>query len=290
VLQSGLLTLSPTLHREVLEELADGVVIVDGEGHVVDVNPAARGMVSPGQGGDMAPALEGLLGREWLRDVETRPGCREVAIGGRSYDVRATVVDAGGTGNSRRTVLVFRDITERLQAETELRHVKQEMEHLAHTDALTELPNRRYFMRRLQEEAARLKRNGRDLSVILLDLDHFKEVNDTYGHETGDEVLRGVARIICQCIRGCDVAARLGGEEFALLLPETPLEDACRVGERIRAAIEAHVVTVHPKGSFSITASAGVATAGTGGRWDPLKRADRALYRAKDAGRNAVCS
>ncbi len=285
LLLTGLLELSPTLHREVLEELADGVVILDAGGGVVDANSAARRMF--GGGDNNVDTLAARLRRKGLCAVALHPGSREVVIGGRSYDVRATTIDGGGRLKAR-TALVFRDVTERLEAEAELRRLKQEMEHLAHTDPLTELPNRRYFMRRLQEETGRCQRHGRELSVILLDLDRFKEVNDTYGHETGDQVLRAVAETICACIRESDVVARLGGEEFALLLPETPSGEARAIGGRIRAAIEERTFADPAGGSFGITASAGIATVCRDAP-DPLKLADQALYRAKESGRNTVC-
>ncbi len=285
VLLTGLLELSPTFHREVLEELADGVVILDAGGAVVDVNSAARCML--GAVGGQSDALGARLRQVGLSAEAFHPGSREVVIGGRSYDVRATTINGGGQMQAR-TALVFRDVTERLEAEAELRRLKQEMEHLAHTDPLTDLPNRRYFMRRLQEETGRCQRHGRELSVILMDLDRFKEVNDTYGHETGDHVLSVVAETIRACIRDSDVAARLGGEEFALLLPETASDEARTIGGRIRAAIEARVFAAPAGGTFGITASAGIATVCRDGP-EPLKLADQALYRAKESGRNTVC-
>ncbi len=289
MLPTGMLLIPPALHRAVLEELADGVLVLDSDLYAVDANAAARRMLGVDAVEASADAVELLVGRPLLADV-VASGCRETCVDDRSYEVRATPVHVREEHDSRHTVLVFRDITERLRAERTLQQVKQEMEYLAHTDTLTDVPNRRYFMRRLQEETARCQRSGDELSVVLLDLDHFKDVNDTYGHDTGDRVLRTAADIIRMCIRGGDIAARWGGEEFALLLPQTSIDEARGVAERICTAIAQRVFHGEAAGTFTITASAGIATAGPHGGGDALKLADQALYRAKDAGRNAVCS
>jgi diguanylate cyclase (GGDEF)-like protein len=290
VLHTGLLDVSPTLHREVLEELADGVLILDAGHRVVDANSAAREMLDVGDGSTVESSVARLLDGEQLDRTDDQGVSWEIAIGSHTYDVRATRLDPGSAAKQPKTALVFRDVTERLQAESELRLVKQQMEHLAYTDSLTELPNRRYFMQRLKEETARLRRSASVLSVVVLDLDRFKDVNDTYGHDTGDRVLCVVAGIMKGCSRDCDVAARLGGEEFALLLPDTGPEDARRVAERLRTAIAAHAITHTPGVAFFVTTSAGVATARCTDWNDLLKLADQALYRAKHSGRNAVAS
>lgn len=269
---------SPQLHREVLQNLADPVVILGGDGRVIEMNAAAQAML-------------GAEADTWLRSAFAADSpCRDAVIKGRSYDVRRTQLAGGVERAPPMTAMVFRDVTERLRTEAKLRRMKQEMEYLAHTDPLTELPNRRYFMSRLQDEAARLPDAGGALSVLLVDLDHFKHVNDTYGHEAGDEVLVTVGRLIRDCIRRGDVAARLGGEEFAVLLPDTPPAQAHAVGERIRCAIEGHVVERGDGRPFTVTASAGLATIDAGDGLELLKRADEALYRAKASGRNSVCA
>lgn len=276
LLRARSLEISPHLHREVLQKLADPVVIFAGDGRVIELNEAAEKML-------------GESSRAWLQSAfDTPEPCRDAVINGRSYDVRRTRLGGNNGAAAPMTAMVFRDVTERLRTEAELRRMKQEMEHLAHTDPLTELPNRRYFMSRLQEEAARLSGSGSTLSVVLVDLDYFKQVNDTYGHEAGDEVLVQVGRLIRDSIRRGDVAARLGGEEFAVLLPETAPAQARAIAERIRAAIESYAGE-HCGQPVEITASAGLATIEAGDGFDLLKLADEALYRAKALGRNAVC-
>jgi diguanylate cyclase (GGDEF)-like protein len=157
---------------------------------------------------------------------------------------------------------------------------------LANVDGLTGLYVRRYFDLRVTEEIERARRFGTSFALVMLDLDDFKRLNDTYGHLVGDRALREVAAVAQRQLRGVDLAARYGGEELAFLLPRTSLADAHAVAERIRAAIAAHDF-----GGQTITASLGVAGWTEAGVEDPerlVERADAALYRAKAAGKNRV--
>ena len=146
-------------------------------------------------------------------------------------------------------------------------------------------------MERLEEEAERVSRHGSALSVLLFDLDHFKKVNDTYGHDAGDSVLKGVAAVAEDVKRITDVVARTGGEEFALVLPETGHDGAKKLANRLREAIEEMNVRTATGQQIKITASIGVATVSKIGKNVDvfLRDADLALYRAKDTGRNRVC-
>jgi diguanylate cyclase (GGDEF)-like protein len=162
---------------------------------------------------------------------------------------------------------------------------------LATVDGLTGLYVRRYFDSRLREELARAQRFGSAFTVVLMDLDDFKQLNDTYGHPVGDRVLREIAQVIRRNMRGIDIAARYGGEEFAFILPRTGLVDAHVVAERIRADIADHRVVVSDRAVVRITASMGVAGYPESGDGDPttiVSRADVALYRAKSTGKNRV--
>ncbi len=154
-------------------------------------------------------------------------------------------------------------------------------------DGLTGLLNHNEFYRQLRLEVERSKRYGEPLAVLMLDLDHFKQVNDSHGHPVGDEVLRGTANLLRGLARSCDVAARYGGEEFALILPHTTVAAAHEVAERIRVAAGEQVFE-SAAGSFSIKLSAGVAgyPANTESAEDLLSNADSALYTAKRSGRN----
>ncbi|MEW5929292.1 MAG: GGDEF domain-containing protein [Gemmatimonadota bacterium] len=169
---------------------------------------------------------------------------------------------------------------------------------LSISDPLTGLRNTRYFWERLAEEYARTVRTGEPTSVLVVDLDHFKEVNDRHGHLVGDRVLRETAQAVAAAIRRADtaarvedMAARVGGEEFAILLPDTGLEDAAVVAERVRAEIRERGVPVRDGEAVRITASVGVACAEgelPGGDLALFSAADRAMYRAKCEGRDRV--
>jgi diguanylate cyclase (GGDEF)-like protein len=164
-----------------------------------------------------------------------------------------------------------------------------EMADLAMKDALTGIPNRRYFMMRLDSEWKRYRRYGRPLSLLTLDIDHFKSINDRFGHDVGDEVIVAVAKLCQAKTRDSDVPARIGGEEFAILLLETDLVEARIVAERLRAAIAERPVACRGQ-EIAVTVSVGAAPADETTA-DPavlMKRADEALYAAKRGGRNRV--
>lgn len=162
-----------------------------------------------------------------------------------------------------------------------------ELSRKAVIDGLTELFNHDYFQNLLGQEFDAARRHGRQLAVILMDIDHFKQFNDTWGHQVGDQVLREVARIIKTGCRGEDTAARYGGEEMAVILPMADLKAAEQVGERIRRAVAHHQV-MHNDQPLSVTISVGVAVldGATQDKETLIRRADDALYRAKDEGRN----
>ena len=163
------------------------------------------------------------------------------------------------------------------------------LEELANTDALTGVLNRRQFMALGEAELVRALRHRRPMGLLVLDLDHFKRINDTWGHETGDQALVAVAGAIAHELRAVDAFARMGGEEFAVLLPETPPVEVHRVAERLRATVAA--LHWHPtEAGARLTLSIGTASLEAGDTTvaDVLRRADKALYEAKHAGRNRV--
>ena len=171
-----------------------------------------------------------------------------------------------------------------------LRQSMQSAIEMAGVDALTGLHNRRYFESQFGGLMERAAEKGRNLSLLILDIDHFKAVNDTWGHDAGDAVLRGFATRIRRVVRTIDLVCRLGGEEFVVVMPETPTETAARVAERLRASIEADLFPLDLGGrAIAITASIGLAERGHGQVAAALYRAaDQALYASKQAGRNRV--
>jgi diguanylate cyclase (GGDEF)-like protein len=164
--------------------------------------------------------------------------------------------------------------------------------HAADHDHLTGASSRRAFFRFAEREHARVARTGTDLTVLLFDIDHFKRINDTFGHAAGDQVLVDIVRRTGSVIRQMDVCARVGGEEFAVLLPDAGAEMAARVAQRLRRALERPLAVGAAQAEVSYTVSIGIARLEPGESiGDLLMRADRALYAAKAAGRNtAVCA
>ncbi len=291
VLRFGLLDTIPVLREQVVNQLSDPVVVASHRGIIVDANQAALSM--------FAMPREEVIDRTIAQFMPNWPPSElsvkgsanaEITIGRQIFDVAFSSLDP--SANLSDVVLVFRDVTVRREDERRLRKMQKELERLAHTDSLTGLYNRRIFMQRLEEEVERVRRHGKALSVLIFDLDFFKLVNDTYGHDTGDVVLVAVARLANEAKRMSDVAARLGGEEFALLLPETDQQGAVQLAQRLRSAIEKNLYLSTSGTAVKVTASIGVATATA--EADEIEKllsiADRQLYRAKNNGRNRVCS
>lgn len=197
----------------------------------------------------------------------------------------ATAVEAFGAALaqiSERTAELEREVAERQAAQAQLLE-------LATTDSLTGLRNRRHFMATASQEFERARRYQTPLSLLMLDADHFKSINDRYGHPVGDEALKTLAEHGRRQLREIDLFARLGGEEFAILLPQTDFIAARAVAERLRQTIAEQSVATGQE-SFHFTVSIGVASlnAHTMDLHDLLRHADDALYQAKQHGRNRV--
>lgn len=292
--------------RSILDHTFDGVNYVDTERRILYWNKGAEritGYSDKEMVGQRCYRDEGLC---HIDDNGTRL-CQKLcpllsAIGGggeiqkrvylRSKSGKRIPVDAvtspvfDGNGEPIGAVQVFRDASAYENAEREAEVIAK----LAATDSLTGLLNRRAIEIELEIESGRSHRLKLPLSVIFGDLDYFKMINDQHGHAVGDEVLRGVAKVLQAGVREYDRASRYGGEEFLVMLPETKAEIAQEIAERLRKSIAVWKLIHQEKlWPFSMTMSFGVAEQQPGESWERLvERADRALYRAKKAGRNQV--
>jgi len=226
--------------------------------------------------------------RFWRQDQDIirsgQRGVSEVALpdaDGRTHHYWSVIVPWRQADGSHAVIGLSTDITE-------LHELKEELQRQARTDGLTGLANRRHFQECAQAEFERGRRYARVLSLIMVDVDHFKAINDRHGHPVGDQVLRTLALCIQENLRGNDVFARIGGEEFCILLPETPMPAAAELAERLRAHLGLCVALdglgMKVSASFGVTSSNGADE-----RFDQVfARADDALYAAKEQGRDRV--
>ena len=200
------------------------------------------------------------------------------------------------------TTRLFHTVAEKTMA---LNHAKEELEkelekkeklekhlkHLASTDPMTELLNRRSFFDICDRIMSRCIKNKQPLSCLIIDIDYFKAINDTYGHDIGDKVIQAIAKLMHENVRTGDFIGRMGGEEFAVLMPNTDMQSAYQISDRLRENIAKYKMSVQGK-SVSVTVSIGLASLKEGDKdiHTILKRSDTALYEAKESGRNRVCS
>ena len=281
VLRYRLLDLRPVARTHVVETMRDAVLVADAHGHVVDLNPAAVGLLGRRAGELLGRPVAGLLSDLGHPIGFPDPGVYDLQFNTseRQRDMELAVTpleDARGATAGR--VLVFRDVTERRELERELRR-------LAYTDRLTGLPNRALFHDRLERALAMAKRHDTPVAVLFLDLDRFKIINDSLGHEIGDEVLVAVAQRLRRSLRDEDTLARLGGDEFAILLPEIANRgDIHLVTDKCLSALSGpELIGGH---ELTVNASIGVAISPQDGAdvQHLLRSADAAMYRAKARG------
>lgn len=241
----------------------------------------------------MLPGMDGLeltdrIKRTWDIDV--------IVMTGYSSDYSYEEAISKGASDFVFKPVRFEELLLRLKRVLKERRLNQErlqmleeLKKLSITDGLTQLYNSRYFYAQIKGEIERFKRYGYKLSLLLLDIDNFKEYNDTYGHLEGDKILVRIGRIIGSCLRKMDTAYRYGGEEFTIILPGTPGEEARTVAERLRAAVAAEEFTENTNSGTKITISVGVTQYRRGEAIaNFVQRADQAMYQSKQAGRNKV--
>jgi|TARA_R110001599_G_scaffold203_10_gene781 diguanylate cyclase (GGDEF)-like protein/PAS domain S-box-containing protein len=195
------------------------------------------------------------------------------------------LVSTDGTVNH--IAIIIYDVTDIASNRNALEKANRELEKLSRTDMLTQLNNRGYWEECLSQEFSRFQRYQTTCSVVMFDIDHFKRVNDTYGHQAGDEAIREVSRVLRENLRATDIAGRYGGEEFGVILGNTDIEGAIIFCERVRKEVEA-ITVVHDKQEIKFTVSLGIslATNETSDYKSWLEQSDQALYAAKEGGRN----
>ncbi len=283
------------LFRAIVENVGDLVAVLDTEGRRIYNSPSYGPLfrdedIRQGSNSflEIHPEDRERIKEVFHRTVATGVGeCAEFRFALKDGKTRYMQSDGrairGADGAVSKVVVVSRDITELKRRETELLE-------MAATDILTGLPNRRHFVAQLEQESARILRDkGRCASVLMLDADHFKMINDTFGHAVGDDVLRHLATLMQNKLRKVDTVGRIGGEEFALILPGAALPAAEAFAERLRQYVAATPVPQADR-TIPLTVSIGVAgmSADDANADEVLTRADRALYRAKGSGRNMV--
>ena len=306
LLKFGLQNILPIARSVLIEKISDGVLVLDMSGHILDINPAAQRNISAA--GDIRGKDIREIYPQWndvfdriLKEKDLRLeiiGKRDTSV---YYDLVATpLVDKRGRDNGR--LITFRDISDQKRFETKLEKMNErlraqvkkisllrdELREQAIRDPLTSLFNRRYLTETLDRELSLAKRKNYSVSIIMMDIDRFKLVNDTYGHKAGDQVLKTLGRIIRSHVRGSDIPCRFGGEEFVVVLPETTVETAEQRAHQIRTQFRGSKF-FDEKDSIIPTLSIGVAAFPNHGEdlESILNSADQAMYRAK-VNRNTV--
>jgi two-component system cell cycle response regulator len=283
------------LIRTYLQQITDKEIVLLEAGHADEIqNALDKGRIDLVL---MDNQMPGKSGMEWLSEITRRQLAPVVMLtGSGTEELAAQSFQEGAVGylskNNLSQEKLINTIDVALDNWTRLQQAmadKEKLEKLANFDSLTGLYNRRAILSKLYELINLANRYKDDFSLSMLDIDHFKRVNDSYGHLTGDEVLEKVAALIRQNIRDTDIAGRYGGEEFIIILPKTNLSSSWVVAERLRSIIEKAEMKDSAGDAFAITVSQGLAGWERGeDAYSLISRADTALYKAKEKGRNRV--
>lgn len=310
VLRVHLWDLIPVARSYVIENMRDGILVLDVHNRIVDINPAMQSFLENKPASYMGKNVSEVFSN-WMehadsfwRKAESHAEFPVPRDASRYLDLRVTsLYDRNHTLNGR--LMVFRDITERKQVERSLRHVNDRLQtqlieigllqsklrEQAIRDPLTDLFNRRYLEETLDRELARAGREGYPVCIIMIDLDHFKKVNDRYGHEAGDHVLRALAKTLSELSRRGDFACRYGGEEFVIVMPNIDMQTAYERAQKLRKHLNSLSIPYECH-YLSITISMGISYFPGNGetRETVLRAADKAMYGAKEAGRDHILS
>jgi diguanylate cyclase (GGDEF)-like protein/PAS domain S-box-containing protein len=283
------LELVPIAHNLIVSNISSGILVLDALGRVVEINPFAQNLIGLESENAIGKPLEAVL-NEWPT-IAYSPEIneqyeQEISLAQKESSLYF-LIQISPIRNERQDiighVIVLVDITDRKEAEIEL-------ERLARTDVLTGVTNRRHFFELAEVQFAAAQRYHHSLAIMMLDVDHFKQVNDRYGHLAGDLILQMVAGECKGHLRGTDLFARYGGEEFICLLPEQDSAGALDMAERIRRVME-QIEAKFETQTIRVTASLGLAVMQNETHLtleQLIDRADQALYRSKATGRNRV--
>lgn len=311
VLRARFMDLVPVARSMLIENMSDGVMVLDPYNRIVDINSAMQTLLGVKNSSSLLGKDASAVLGQWMEKTEPLRSEQESRTEMRSpnnpshyLDLRVTpLFDAYKQLNGR--LIVFRDVTERKTVEKKLRNanyrlqsqlieigtLQSQLREQAVRDPLTNLFNRRYLEETLDRELARAAREEYRVCIIMVDIDHFKQVNDTYGHEAGDFVLKATADILSQQNRRGDFACRYGGEEFVVVMPNIHGDTALERAETLRRTLNSLQVA-YGRYSLSATFSMGIASYPAHGdsREALLRAADRAMYAAKEAGRDHIRS
>jgi diguanylate cyclase (GGDEF)-like protein/PAS domain S-box-containing protein len=311
ILRVRFMDLIPVARSHLIENMGDGILVLDAQNRIVDINPAMENFIQGKASSYMGKNAFAVFG-SWMGTTmdlildtsETRIELKFPNDPSRYLDLRVTpLFDQGQLLNGR--LMVFRDITERKQVEKRLRNVNDKLQgqlieigllqsklrEQAIRDPLTNLFNRRYLEETLDRELSRASREKYPVCVIMMDIDHFKRINDTYGHEAGDLVLKSIAYTLSEQSRRGDFACRFGGEEFVVAMPNIAMDVAYERAEMLRQLLTGLRVAFGYY-NLSVTISMGIACYPENGqtRETILRAADQAMYAAKEAGRDHILS
>jgi len=282
--------------QQIVENASDGIITIDPSGAILTANPAVESVLGFPPDDLVGQPLEKIFpGKSAAREIASM-----LAAGVSGTPWQGELAAVGKTGAQRQIHMSLSLLRDRLgkpscligilRDMTERRQLLDKLKRLSITDNLTGLFNHRFFHDRLEYEFMRAHRYGVPLGCIMIDVDHFKSVNDTYGHLVGDEVLRALGKLIIQATRSVDISARYGGEEFAVILPNTDLDGAVKCARNVWKTVEQAEIETGKK-KLHITISVGVTALSPdiNSEDELLRRADDALLAAKRRGRNNVC-